>query len=83
LHNRFERLALQGGIDPDLPVTAYADLVRAVKEAVPSMHVHAFSPMEIANGVTRSGISLREWLIGLREAGLGYGPQWPKRSAPQ
>lgn len=63
-------VCMQGGIDPELPVTAYADLVRAVKEAVPSMHVHAFSPMEIANGVTKSGMSIRDWLIGLREAGL-------------
>jgi len=63
-------VCMQGGIDPELPVTGYADLVRAVKKRVPSMHVHAFSPMEIANGVTKSGLSIREWLIGLREAGL-------------
>jgi FO synthase len=65
---------MQGGIDPELPVTGYADLVRAVKKRVPSMHVHAFSPMEIANGVTKSGISIREWLTSLREAGLGSIP---------
>ncbi|MGW0022797.1 bifunctional FO biosynthesis protein CofGH [Rhodococcus sp. NPDC003383] len=63
-------VCMQGGIDPELPVTGYADLVRAVKERVPTMHVHAFSPMEIANGVARSGISTRDWLIELREAGL-------------
>jgi FO synthase len=63
-------VCMQGGIDPELPVTGYAELVRAVKTRVPSMHVHAFSPMEIANGVTKSGLSIREWLIGLREAGL-------------
>jgi FO synthase len=63
-------VCMQGGIDPELPVTGYADLVRAVKARVPSMHVHAFSPMEIANGVTKSGLSIREWLISLREAGL-------------
>ncbi|MGY4711136.1 bifunctional FO biosynthesis protein CofGH [Mycolicibacterium sp. CBM1] len=63
-------VCMQGGIDPELPVTGYADLVRAVKSRVPSMHVHAFSPMEIANGVTKSGLSAREWLISLREAGL-------------
>jgi FO synthase len=63
-------VCMQGGIDPDLPVTAYADLVRAVKERVPSMHVHAFSPMEIANGVTKSGLSIRDWLVNLRDAGL-------------
>jgi FO synthase len=61
---------MQGGIDPELPVTGYSELVRAVKAKVPSMHVHAFSPMEISNGVTKSGMSIREWLIGLREAGL-------------
>jgi FO synthase len=63
-------VCMQGGIDPELPVTGYGDLVRAVKAKVPSMHVHAFSPMEIANGVTKSGVSIREWLISLREAGL-------------
>ena len=63
-------VCMQGGIDPDLPVTAYGELVRAVKDAVPSMHVHAFSPMEIANGVTKSGSGIRDWLISLREAGL-------------
>ncbi len=67
-------VCMQGGIDPELPVTGYADLVRAVKARVPSMHVHAFSPMEIANGVTKSGLSIREWLISLREAGLGTIP---------
>ena len=63
-------VCMQGGIDPDLPVTAYADLVRGVKQRVPSMHVHAFSPMEIANGVTKSGLGIRDWLVSLREAGL-------------
>lgn len=63
-------VCMQGGIDPELPVTGYADLVRAVKARVPSMHVHAFSPMEIVNGVARSGTSIRDWLIDLREAGL-------------
>ncbi len=63
-------VCMQGGIDPELPVTAYAEIVRAVKARVPSMHVHAFSPMEIANGVTKSGMSIRDWLTGLREAGL-------------
>ena len=63
-------VCMQGGIDPELPVTGYADLVRAVKARVPSMHVHAFSPMEIANGVTRAGLGVREWLESLREAGL-------------
>ncbi|WP_200175419.1 bifunctional FO biosynthesis protein CofGH [Tomitella cavernea] len=63
-------VCMQGGIDPELPVTGYADLVRAVKARVPSMHVHAFSPMEIVNGASRGGESVREWLTALKEAGL-------------
>ncbi|WP_084466827.1 bifunctional FO biosynthesis protein CofGH [Nocardia arthritidis] len=63
-------VCMQGGIDPDLPVTGYADLVRAVKQRVPSLHVHAFSPMEIVNGASRGGQSIRDWLVALKEAGL-------------
>ena len=63
-------VCMQGGIDPELPVTGYADLVRAVKERVPSMHVHAFSPMEIVNGASRGRQSIRDWLTELRVAGL-------------
>jgi FO synthase len=63
-------VCMQGGIDPDLPATAYFDLVRAVKAAVPDIHVHAFSPMEILNGTVRTGLSTEEWLLAAREAGL-------------
>ncbi|WP_420039222.1 bifunctional FO biosynthesis protein CofGH [Gordonia sp. MP11Mi] len=63
-------ICMQGGIDPELPVTGYADLVRAIKARVPSMHVHAFSPMEVVNGASRGGESVRDWLTALREAGL-------------
>ncbi|MEN3310173.1 MAG: synthase, partial [Micromonosporaceae bacterium] len=63
-------VCMQGGIDPRLPVTAYADLVRAVKARVPGMHVHAFSPMEIVTGAAKAGVSVRDWLVQLREAGL-------------
>ncbi|MFC0527962.1 bifunctional FO biosynthesis protein CofGH [Phytohabitans kaempferiae] len=63
-------VCMQGGIDPKLPVTAYADLVRAVKERVPRMHVHAFSPMEIVTAASKAGLSIRDWLTMLREAGL-------------
>jgi len=63
-------ICMQGGIHPDLPGTAYLDLARAVKSAAPDIHLHAFSPMEVANGAARSGLSPREWLIAAREAGL-------------
>ncbi|MFF0265438.1 bifunctional FO biosynthesis protein CofGH [Kribbella sp. NPDC004536] len=63
-------VCMQGGIHPDLPGTAYADLVRAVKDRVPDMHVHAYSPMEIVNGSVRTGLSIEEFLISVKEAGL-------------
>ncbi|MFG2307597.1 bifunctional FO biosynthesis protein CofGH [Streptomyces sp. NPDC048566] len=63
-------VCMQGGIHPDLPGTAYFDIARAVKERVPGMHVHAFSPMEVVNGATRTGLSIREWLTAAGEAGL-------------
>ncbi|SCG42546.1 bifunctional FO biosynthesis protein CofGH [Micromonospora halophytica] len=63
-------VCLQGGIDPKMPVTGYADLVRAIKARVPGMHVHAFSPMEIVTAAAKAGVPVREWLTRLREAGL-------------
>ncbi|MGV9901044.1 bifunctional FO biosynthesis protein CofGH [Streptomyces sp. NPDC003388] len=63
-------VCMQGGIHPDLPGTAYFDIARAVKERVPGMHVHAFSPMEVVNGATRTGMPIREWLAAAKEAGL-------------
>ncbi|MFF4254275.1 bifunctional FO biosynthesis protein CofGH [Streptomyces sp. NPDC001663] len=63
-------VCMQGGIHPDLPGTAYFDIAKAVKSRVPGMHVHAFSPMEVVNGATRTGMSIREWLSAAKEAGL-------------
>jgi FO synthase len=63
-------VCMQGGIDPKLPVTAYPDLVRAIKTRVPGMHVHAFSPMEIVTASAKAGVGVREWLELLRDAGL-------------
>ncbi|MCD9589652.1 bifunctional FO biosynthesis protein CofGH [Streptomyces sp. 8ZJF_21] len=67
-------VCMQGGIHPDLPGTAYFDIARAVKSRVPGMHVHAFSPMEVVNGATRTGLSIREWLTAAKEAGLDSVP---------
>lgn len=63
-------VCMQGGIHPDLPGTAYFDIARAVKERVPGIHVHAFSPMEVVNGATRTGLSIRDWLQKAQESGL-------------
>ncbi|WP_367135093.1 bifunctional FO biosynthesis protein CofGH [Saccharothrix sp. HUAS TT1] len=67
-------VCMQGGIDPKLPVTYYADVVRAIKARVPGMHVHAFSPMEVVSAAAKAGVSVREWLTELRDAGLGTIP---------
>ncbi len=67
-------VCMQGGIDPKLPVSYYADIVRAIKARVPDMHVHAFSPMEIVAAASKAGVSVAEWLTELRDAGLGSIP---------
>jgi FO synthase len=67
-------VCMQGGIHPDLPGTAYFDIAAEVKRRCPGMHVHAFSPMEVMNGVARTGLPLREWLTRAREAGVGSLP---------
>ncbi|WP_433437869.1 bifunctional FO biosynthesis protein CofGH [Nonomuraea sp. CA-141351] len=63
-------VCMQGGIHPDLPGAAYFDLARAVKARTPGMHVHAFSPMEVINGASRTDMSIQAWLEAAREAGV-------------
>ncbi|WP_345714193.1 5-amino-6-(D-ribitylamino)uracil--L-tyrosine 4-hydroxyphenyl transferase CofH, partial [Kineococcus glutinatus] len=67
-------VCLQGGISPDLGRSAYVDIVRAVKDAVPDVHVHAFSPMEVVTAAAKAGVPVREWLAEVKEAGLGSIP---------
>jgi FO synthase len=67
-------VCMQGGIHPDLPGDAYFDLAAEVKRRCPEIHVHAFSPMEVMNGASRTGLPVREWLIRAREAGVGSLP---------
>jgi len=67
-------VCMQGGIHPDLPGSFYLDLLDAVKERVPEIHVHAFSPMEVLNGATKMGVSFAEFLAACKEHGLGTIP---------
>jgi len=62
-------VCMQGGIDPLLPGAAYLDLARAVKGA-PGLHLHAFSPMEVVNGAARASLSIADFLLAAREAGV-------------
>ena len=63
-------VCMQGGIDPQLPGTAYLDLARAVKRGAPGLHLHAFSPMEVVNGAARMQLSIGEFLSAAAEAGV-------------
>lgn len=67
-------VCMQGGINPRYTGATYLQLLRAVKDAVPAMHVHAFSPLEIMQGAGTLGISVRRYLEMLRDAGLGSLP---------
>ncbi|MPZ82780.1 MAG: 7,8-didemethyl-8-hydroxy-5-deazariboflavin synthase, partial [Actinophytocola sp.] len=59
-------VCMQGGIHPDLPGTAYFDIAAEVKRRAPGLHVHAFSPMEVVNGASRTNLSIRDWLTAAR-----------------
>ena len=63
-------VCMQGGIHPDLPGTAYFDLAAEIKKRVPELHVHAFSPMEVVNGASRTSLSIKDWLCAARESGV-------------
>ena len=67
-------VCLQGGIHPSFTGNTYLNIVRAVKEAVPGMHVHAFSPLEIHHGASTLALPLSTYLTQLRDAGLSTLP---------
>jgi FO synthase len=67
-------VCLQGGIHPAFTGQTYLDVLRAVREAAPGIHVHAFSPLEISQGAKTLGISIEGFLRRLRAAGLGTLP---------
>jgi len=67
-------VCIQGGLPRDLDGFFYRDLLRAIKLAIPGMHVHAFSPMEIDYGVTKTGMALSDYLQMMKDEGLGSIP---------
>jgi len=67
-------VCVQGGLPRDLNGGYYAQLLRDIHAALPELHLHAFSPMEISYGVEKTGLSLTEHLISLKEAGIGSIP---------
>lgn len=73
-HHGATEVCIQGGLPKDLDGFFYRNLLRAVKHALPAMHVHAFSPMEIDYGVTKTGMPLRDYLNMMKDEGLGSIP---------
>jgi len=67
-------VCIQGGLHPKMEGTYYRDIVRAIKAALPDMHIHAFSPFEIWYGASKTKMSYRDFLADLKEAGLGSMP---------
>jgi FO synthase len=67
-------VCVQGGLPRDLDGFYYRNLLRAIKHAIPEMHVHAFSPMEIDYGVKKTGMALRDYLRMMKDEGLGSIP---------
>jgi 7,8-didemethyl-8-hydroxy-5-deazariboflavin synthase CofH subunit len=67
-------VCIQGGLPHGLPPFYYRDILRAVKTAVPGMHIHAFSPMEIVYGVELTGMPLADYLQMLKDNGLDTVP---------
>jgi FO synthase len=67
-------VCMQGGIHPHYSGDTYLTLCRTVKAAAPQMHIHAFSPLEVAHGAQSLGLSIERFLTQLKEAGLGTLP---------
>ena len=67
-------VCLQGGIHPQFTGEFYVTVVEAIKAAVPDMHIHGFTPLEVWQGAETLGMPVRDFLVMLRDAGLGTLP---------
>lgn len=63
-------VCIQAGIPPDMDAQLYENICRAIKSEIPDIHIHGFSPEEVLYGATRSEISIKEYLVRLKEAGV-------------
>ena len=72
--NGATEVCLQGGIHPSYTGETYLGILQAVKRAVPDLHVHAFSPLEVSSGAATLGMGVRDYLLRLKDAGLGSLP---------
>jgi len=67
-------VCLQGGIHPAYDGTTYLSIIKAVKQATPELHIHAFSPLELTHGANTLGLSVSEYVHALKAAGLNTVP---------
>ncbi|MBI2357700.1 MAG: 5-amino-6-(D-ribitylamino)uracil--L-tyrosine 4-hydroxyphenyl transferase CofH [Deltaproteobacteria bacterium] len=67
-------VCVQAGLAPGMDGWHYVKLCKAIKEAVPDLHVHGFSPEEVLYGSTLTGVTIKEYLLALKEAGVGSLP---------
>ncbi len=67
-------VCIQGGLLPNAGLELYTGILEAVKEAYPSIHIHAFSPMEVYHAARTSDLSIRQVLSELKKSGLGTMP---------
>ena len=67
-------VCIQAGLAPGMDGWHYVKLCRAVKEALPELHIHGFSPEEVLYGSTLTGVSIRDYLLALKDAGVGSLP---------
>ena len=67
-------VCVQAGLPPDMDADTYENICRAIKEQVGDIHIHGFSPEEVLYGSTRSGVSIKEYLLRLKDAGVNSLP---------
>lgn len=63
-------VCLQGGIHPGFTGAFYVTVLEAIKQAVPAMHIHGFTPLEVWQGARTLDVPIRKFLAALRDAGL-------------
>ena len=67
-------VCVQAGLPPDMEPDTYEKICKAIKKEIPDIHIHGFSPEEVLYGATRSESSIKEYLLRLKEAGVGSLP---------
>jgi len=67
-------VCVQAGLAPGMDGWHYVNLCRALKQALPDLHIHGFSPEEVLYGATLTGVTVRDYLLALKDAGVGSLP---------